>query len=149
MREASAATRVSSILERFRPHRVIPPEEPKHELRMLVYDGAGAQVMATLRGGPFLVAFALQLGASPLLIGALQPLTQILQFRRSNSWSVSALAGCSSSVRLPYRASSADFLRRFPARCPNITGCRRSSCRVALLRFRQLSGVAWTLGYAI
>ncbi|MFL6649148.1 MAG: hypothetical protein ACJ8KO_14400 [Sulfurifustaceae bacterium] len=55
VREASAATRVSSILERFRPHRVIPPEEPERELRMLVYDGVGAQVMATLRGGAFLV----------------------------------------------------------------------------------------------
>ncbi|MFL6713638.1 MAG: hypothetical protein ACJ8LN_12020, partial [Sulfurifustis sp.] len=123
VREASAATRVSSILERFRPHRVIPPEEPKHELRMrgVRRRQCASDGHAERRRVPR--HLALRLGASPLLIGALQPLTQILQFRRSNSWSVSALAGCSSSVRLPYRASSAHFLQRFPARCPNITGC--------------------------
>lgn len=70
------------MLERFRPRRVITPEEVEHGLRMVMYDGIAAQIMATLTGGAFLVAFALLLGASPLvigIIGALQPLTQILQ----------------------------------------------------------------------
>lgn len=62
--------------------RVIPPDEVERGLRLILYDGVAAQVMATLTGGAFLVAYALQLGASPFLIGvisALQPLTQILQ----------------------------------------------------------------------
>ncbi len=49
---------------------------------MLLYDGACTQVMGVLAGGAFLVAFALHLGASPMMIGliaALGPLTQILQ----------------------------------------------------------------------
>lgn len=70
------------MIERFRPRRVIAPEELERGLRMVMYDGVASQIMSTLTGGAFLVAFALQLGASPLtigLIGALQPLTQILQ----------------------------------------------------------------------
>ncbi len=64
------------------PRRVIPPEEIERGLRLIMYDGVTAQVMTTLTGGAFLVAFALLLGAPPLIIGvigALQPLTQLLQ----------------------------------------------------------------------
>lgn len=68
--------------EWFNPRRVIPTAELDRGLRMIMYDGVAAQVMTTFTGGAFLVAFALALGASPLVIGvmgALQPLTQILQ----------------------------------------------------------------------
>lgn len=70
------------MLERFNPQETIAPEQVERGLRFVLYDGVTAQTMATLTGGAFLVAYALQLGASPLaigLIGALQPLTQILQ----------------------------------------------------------------------
>ena len=49
---------------------------------MILYDGVTAEVMGTLTGGAFLVSYALLLGASHFtigVIGALQPLTQILQ----------------------------------------------------------------------
>src|SRR5581483_5490717 len=48
------------------PRRVIPPEEIERGLRLIMYDGVTAQVMTTLTGGAFLVAFALLLGAPPL-----------------------------------------------------------------------------------
>lgn len=51
-------------------------------LRSLLYDGMCSQVMGTLTGGAFLVAFALLLGASNTVIGliaAVGPLAQILQ----------------------------------------------------------------------
>jgi MFS family permease len=67
---------------RFRPQTAVAAEDLERGLRFLTYDGIAAQVMVTLTGGPFLVAFALLLGASNLTIGimsALQPLTQILQ----------------------------------------------------------------------
>src|SRR5436190_18827124 len=70
------------MLEHFRPRRVLSPAEVEQGLRYVMYDGASAQIMTTLTGGAFLIAFALLLGASPFLIGvigALQPLTQILQ----------------------------------------------------------------------
>lgn len=49
---------------------------------MLLYDGVCSQIMGALTGGAFLVAFALLLGASNVVIGvlaAIGPLTQILQ----------------------------------------------------------------------
>ncbi|GAA5481957.1 MFS transporter [Haloferula sargassicola] len=51
-------------------------------LRMLVADGICSQVMGVLTGGAFLVAFALQLGASNFVVGsfaAIMPLCQFLQ----------------------------------------------------------------------
>lgn len=51
-------------------------------LRRVVQDGVATQVMATLTGGPFLVAFALLLGADAFTIGvlaAIGPLAQIAQ----------------------------------------------------------------------
>jgi MFS family permease len=70
------------LLQRFQPQPHVAPHELERGLRYLTYDGIAAQVMGTLTGGPFLVAFALLLGASNLTIGvisALQPLTQLLQ----------------------------------------------------------------------
>ena len=49
---------------------------------MLIFDGVFSQIMSTLTGGAFLVAFALALGASNLTIGfiaAVGPLAQVLQ----------------------------------------------------------------------
>lgn len=49
---------------------------------MIMHDGVCTQIMGTLTGGAFLVAFALLLGASNFvigLIGALAPLSQLLQ----------------------------------------------------------------------
>lgn len=51
-------------------------------LRRVVHDGVATQIMATLTGGPILVAFALALGGGPLLIGAIaavSPLAQLAQ----------------------------------------------------------------------
>lgn len=51
-------------------------------LRRVVQDGVATQVMATLTGGPFLIAFALLLGADAFTIGvlaAIGPLAQLAQ----------------------------------------------------------------------
>lgn len=66
----------------FLPQDQISQEELDRGLRLLMYDGACSQIMGILAGGAFLVAFALLLGASPMVIGviaALGPLTQVLQ----------------------------------------------------------------------
>ncbi len=50
--------------------------------RFLIYDGVTSQIMGALTGGAFLVAYALAIGASNLVIGllaAIGPLAQILQ----------------------------------------------------------------------
>lgn len=67
---------------RFRQQPAIPPEEIERGLRYVTYDGVVVQVMTSFTSGAFIVAFALLLGASNFtigVIGALQPLTQILQ----------------------------------------------------------------------
>ncbi len=66
----------------LRPKDSIDESEVKSGLQALLYDGVCSQVMGAFTGGAFLVAFALQLGASNLVIGllaAVGPLTQILQ----------------------------------------------------------------------
>lgn len=66
----------------LRPEKHIPPERLERGLAMLRADGVASQVMTALITSPFLVAFALALGASNLTIGllvALPPLSQILQ----------------------------------------------------------------------
>jgi hypothetical protein len=68
--------------KRLQPQDNVSPAELKTGMRMLLYDGMCSQVMGVLVGGAFLVAFAVLLGASNLVIGliaALGPLTQILQ----------------------------------------------------------------------
>ena len=67
---------------RFLPQEEITDSELNKGLQKLIFDGICSQIMGTLAGGAFLVAFALKLGASNLIIGiiaALGPLTQVLQ----------------------------------------------------------------------
>lgn len=57
-------------------------EEVDHGLKLVIRDGLATQAMVTLTGGIFLVAFALQLGASNTVIGllaAIPPLAELLQ----------------------------------------------------------------------
>lgn len=64
------------------PQHSVSSPELEHGLRMVLRDGILSQIMGNLTGGAFLVAFALLLGASNMVIGliaALQAFTQILQ----------------------------------------------------------------------
>ncbi|MBN1454828.1 MAG: MFS transporter [Methanomicrobia archaeon] len=57
-------------------------DEIESGLRSVIKDGLTTQTMVTLTGGAFLVAFALKLGASNLVIGllaAIPPLAQLMQ----------------------------------------------------------------------
>ncbi len=57
-------------------------EEIQRGLKLVIRDGLATQAMVTLTGGIFLVAFALQLGASNTVIGllaAIPPLAELLQ----------------------------------------------------------------------
>ncbi len=57
-------------------------KEIESGLRQVIKDGLTSQAMVTLTGGAFLVAFALKLGASNLVIGllaAIPPLAQLIQ----------------------------------------------------------------------
>ncbi len=47
------------------------PQEQERGLRYILYDGMASQVMVSLSGGAFMIAFALLLGASNLTIGLL------------------------------------------------------------------------------
>jgi hypothetical protein len=67
---------------RFAVKDVLTEEEIELGLRNVIRDGLAAQTMVTLTGGTFLVAFALMLGASVLVIGlvaATPPLAQLIQ----------------------------------------------------------------------
>lgn len=60
----------------------LPDRETQRGLRMLLLDGIASQTMGVFTTGAFLVAFALHLGASNVVIGiiaAIQPLSQIAQ----------------------------------------------------------------------
>lgn len=57
----------------------IPPEELQKGLKLVIKDSVVSQAMTTLSAGTFLVAFALELGASNLTIGILAGLTPLLQ----------------------------------------------------------------------
>ncbi len=66
----------------FRPVEALTDEEVRHGLKQVIRDGLATQAMVTLTGGIFLVAFALQLGASNTVIGllaAIPPLAELLQ----------------------------------------------------------------------
>ena len=66
----------------FEPRESLTDEEVQHGLKLVVRDGLATQAMVTLTGGIFLVAFALQLGASNTVIGllaAIPPLAELLQ----------------------------------------------------------------------
>lgn len=57
----------------------IPSEELQKGLKLVIKDGMISQAMSTLSAGTFLVAFALELGASNLVIGILAGLTPLIQ----------------------------------------------------------------------
>ncbi len=66
----------------FQPRDHLDEAEVQHGLKLLLVDGIASQVMTSLTGGAFLVAYALLLGASNTVIGliaSIAPLTQILQ----------------------------------------------------------------------
>ena len=66
----------------LRPQETVSETDLQTGLRMLMFDGVCTQIMGTLAGGAFLVAYALILGASNFYIGliaALGPLAQMLQ----------------------------------------------------------------------
>ncbi len=66
----------------FQPRETLAPADVSRGLRMLLFDGAFAQIMAVFTTGAFLIGFALELGASNTVVGviaAVGPLSQILQ----------------------------------------------------------------------
>ncbi|WP_292366230.1 MULTISPECIES: MFS transporter [unclassified Methanoculleus] len=66
----------------FETKESLTEEEVRHGLKFVIRDGLATQAMVTLTGGIFLVAFALQLGASNTVIGllaAIPPLAELLQ----------------------------------------------------------------------
>lgn len=66
----------------FETKEGLTDEEIGHGLKLVIWDGLATQAMVTLTGGIFLVAFALQLGASNTVIGllsAISPLAELLQ----------------------------------------------------------------------
>ncbi len=66
----------------FETKESLTEEEVRHGLKLVTRDGLATQAMVTLTGGIFLVAFALQLGASNTVIGllaAIPPLAELLQ----------------------------------------------------------------------
>ncbi|HZD26179.1 MAG TPA: MFS transporter, partial [Alphaproteobacteria bacterium] len=70
----------SALLARLDPVDDLDEAGIKHGLGWLVRNGIGAQGMETLAAGTFLAAFALQLGASNLVIGLLAAVPQLTQF---------------------------------------------------------------------
>jgi MFS family permease len=67
---------------RFTVKEQLTEKEIQSGLHNVIKDGLAAQTMVTLTGGAFLVAFALLLGASNLIIGlvaAIPPLAQLMQ----------------------------------------------------------------------
>lgn len=64
------------------PQNTVSDRELKSGLRLVLHDGILTQIMGNLTGGAFLVAFALLLGASNVVIGliaAMQAFSQVLQ----------------------------------------------------------------------
>jgi len=67
---------------RFTPEDALTQDEVESGLSAVIRDGMASMAFTTLTGGPFLVAFALKLGASNLIIGllaAIPPLAQLIQ----------------------------------------------------------------------
>ena len=66
----------------FKTERELSESQIETALKYVVRDGVTSQAMAILTGGAFLIAFAVKLGASNLVIGllaAIGPLSQLLQ----------------------------------------------------------------------
>ena len=61
------------------PQNVVSPKEVDKGLHTIIKDGLASQTMATLTGGVFLVAFALELGASNFVIGLLAAIPALMQ----------------------------------------------------------------------
>ena len=69
-------------MTRFQVKDTLTEGEVEEGLRSVIKDGLASQATGVLTGGIFLVAFALLLGASNLVIGilaAIPPLTQLVQ----------------------------------------------------------------------
>jgi hypothetical protein len=69
-------------IKTLRPKEHIDESDVRNGLQALLYDGVCSQIMRAFTGGAFLVAFALLLGASNVVIGllaAIGPLSQVLQ----------------------------------------------------------------------
>ncbi|HEX6266504.1 MAG TPA: hypothetical protein VFZ81_06360, partial [Burkholderiales bacterium] len=64
---------------RLRPDPVITPEELARGKRALVKDAAWASLVGALYGGVILVGFALELGATPFIIGLLAAIPFLAQ----------------------------------------------------------------------
>ncbi len=67
---------------RFKTEDTLSQEQVQSGLHYVIKDGVASQAMGILTGGAFLVAFAVELGASNLVIGllaAIGPLSQLLQ----------------------------------------------------------------------
>jgi len=67
---------------RFKVKDSLTENEFQKGLKSIIYDGLASQAMVTFTSGAFLVAFALKLGASNLIIGllaAIPPLMQLIQ----------------------------------------------------------------------
>jgi MFS family permease len=64
---------------RLRPDLVVTPEDVAHGKRMLVRDAAFASLTGALSGGVVLVGFALELGASPTVVGLLAAIPFLAQ----------------------------------------------------------------------
>ncbi|UCC99384.1 MAG: MFS transporter [Phycisphaerales bacterium] len=66
----------------FKAEETLNEDQIQHALKNVIRDGIASQAMGILTGGAFLVAFAIKLGASNLVIGllaAIGPLSQLLQ----------------------------------------------------------------------
>ncbi|HZD44105.1 MAG TPA: MFS transporter [Methanomicrobiales archaeon] len=66
----------------FTPKSLLSRKEVEGGLRYVIYDGIATHALVSLTGGVFMVAFALQLGASNLMIGilaAIPPLVALVQ----------------------------------------------------------------------
>jgi hypothetical protein len=65
---------------RLRPDHVVTPDDLARGKRALVKDAAWASLVGALYGGVILVGFALELGATPFLIGLLAAIPFFAQF---------------------------------------------------------------------
>lgn len=66
----------------LKPSERLDDDQTQSALKNIIRDGVASQAMGVLTGGAFLVAFAVKLGASNLVIGllaAIGPLSQLLQ----------------------------------------------------------------------
>lgn len=73
---------IRKLTSKLPPKESLTEEEVRYGLNFLLKDGMTSQALVTMTSGAFLVAFALKLGASNLIIGmlaAIPPLMQLVQ----------------------------------------------------------------------